>query len=302
MTEVPTLAILLTCFNRRAKTLACLASIEAQDAQVSCRIVLFDDGSTDGTATSVRRHYPEVEILEGKGDAFWSGGMRAAFTAAMRHGADFYLWLNDDVRLAPDALRTLLTTHADLVRQGRPLCLIGGGVADPRDGGTSYAGIIRPWPDQPLRFDRKAPDAAAPVPCDTLVGNVVLVPRLTAETIGGIGRVFRHTLGDLDYGLRVAAAGGWVGLAPGHVGWCERNGRSGHWFNQDLGLVARWRLLPHPLGFPLRPWFHFARRHGGSLWFVFAVLPFWRLVVPVRLARHVDRWRRPLQSREARHA
>lgn len=300
----PSVTAVLACHNRRAKTLACLASLARQEGAYDLRIVLFDDGSTDGTAQAVREAYPGTTILSGDGMAFWAGGMRAAFAAARACRSDFYLWLNDDVVLVPHALESLIATARERERSGDRLALVGGAVADPATGRTTYAGIARLHPCRPLRFTPVPPHPTQPRDCDTLVGNVVLVPRRTAAAIGGIGEAFRHTLGDLDYGLRVTAAGGWVGLAPGHLGTCARDtGGGGRWFDPALPLVRRWRLLGHPLGFPFRPWLHFARRHGGPLWILFLPLPFWRLVVPPRLAHWIDRHRMPsADHRVPRHA
>ena len=298
----PSVTAVLACYNRRAKTLACLASLMRQEGDYDLRIVLFDDGSTDGTAEAVRDAHPGVTILSGNGTAFWAGGMRAAFTAACARPSDFTLWLNDDVVLVPHALRTLVATAAERERGGDRLALVGGAVADPVTGRTTYAGIARLHPGRPLRFTPVSPHPTQPRACDTLVGNIVLVPRQTAAVVGGIGEVYRHTLGDLDYGLRVAGAGGWVGLAPGHLGTCARDtGGGGRWFDPALPLTRRWRLLRHPLGFPLRPWLHFARRHGGPFWMLFLPLPFWRLVVPPQFARLIDRHRAPAVDRRVPH-
>jgi hypothetical protein len=42
------------------------------------------------------------------------------------------------VRLEPHAVRHLLSTHEALMLSGRSLCLVGGAVADPQTGRTSY--------------------------------------------------------------------------------------------------------------------------------------------------------------------
>ena len=296
------IAVIVACHNRRAKTIACLTSLKHQTADVAIRLFLFDDGSTDGTADAVREIWPDATIASGDGSAFWAGGMRVAFDEALRAGADHYLWLNDDVVLAPDGLVRLVDTATLLRRAGHAIHLIGGAVTDPRSGRTSYGGIVRPSPWWPVWFDRLGPDPVRPRRCDTLNGNVVLFPAATVTACGSIDPVYRHTLADLDYGLRVNALGGWVGLAHGHVGTCDVNHGGTRWLNPRLSLRERWRVVGTPLGLPLGPWLHFVRRHGGPVWPLFVALPYWRLFAPPGLAAVYDRWRHPIRRAEGRHA
>lgn len=293
MMDRPAIAVLIACHNRRAKTLACLASLGEQTAAAAFHPIVFDDGSTDGTAEALRRDFPGVEILAGGGTAFWAGGMRTAFDHALERDFDFYLWLNDDVVLQSDAVARLLAAYRERTEAGDRIVLLGGAVADPATRQFAYGGIDRRSPRwAPLRFRSVEPHPSRPQSCDTLNGNVLLIPRVTAQAVGSIGRPFIHDLADLDYGRRVGKAGGWVGLAAGYVGHCASNPGAQRWFDPSMPLAVRWRLLREPLGFPLRPWLHFARTHGGPLWPVFAAMPFWRLVVPGRVSRFVRRARR----------
>ena len=297
MTARPSIAVILACHDRRAKTLACLASVAAQTVDAGVHVVVYDDGSRDGTAEAVRTHHPDAVILQGTGTAFWAGGMRAAFDHALARGFDHYLWLNDDVVLAPNAIARLLAVAREATAAGRRLVLVGGAVADPRTQAFAYGGIER-RSGRALRFIPVRPSQTAPRFCDTLHGNVVLVPAATARALGSIGRAYIHALGDLDYGLRVREAGGAVILAPGYLGWCEANPRASRFFDAGTPLEERWRLLGDPLGFPPRPWLHFARAHGGRFWWIAAARPFWRLLVPARIARRLGR----LRSAHARAA
>ena len=83
---------------------------------VELSICLFDDASSDGTAAAVRDQYPDVRIVEGDGNQFWCGGMRAAMSEAEKRKHDFLLWLNDDVELTDNAIATLLASH-DLAKK-----------------------------------------------------------------------------------------------------------------------------------------------------------------------------------------
>ncbi len=57
--------------------------------------VLVDDASTDGTSDAVRQAYTSSQDFFRR-NLFWNGGMRGAFSEAMKDNPDYYLWLNDD--------------------------------------------------------------------------------------------------------------------------------------------------------------------------------------------------------------
>src|ERR1044072_5261743 len=102
------IAVLLTCFNRKEKTLTCLDALKkaigALSFDVSVAIYLVDDGSTDGTAASVLSRFPEVNLIHGSGNLFWAGGMRLAWETALKAEMDYFLLLNDDTYLYESSL------------------------------------------------------------------------------------------------------------------------------------------------------------------------------------------------------
>src|SRR5262245_41763769 len=99
-------AVLVTCHNRKPKTLGSLAALYGQQLEegVQLDVFLVDDGSSDGTSEAVAVRFPAVHITRGSGDLYWVGGMRAAYEAASRADYDYHLWLNDDTILYPTAI------------------------------------------------------------------------------------------------------------------------------------------------------------------------------------------------------
>jgi len=62
-------------FNRKAETLACLERlVQLKGEAPGLRVVIADDGSTDGTAEAVRAAYPDTVLVTAAG----TGGGRAA--------------------------------------------------------------------------------------------------------------------------------------------------------------------------------------------------------------------------------
>ena len=110
-----TVAVLMTCHNRRETTLRCLRRLEAQQLPEGwgIRTYLVDDGSSDGTSEAVRASHPDVVVLPGSGELYWTGGMVTADRAAMASRPDHLLWLNDDVELTDGAITMLIdSAHA----------------------------------------------------------------------------------------------------------------------------------------------------------------------------------------------
>lgn len=262
--DATTIAALLCCHNRRELTVRCLQSIREQviDDPVCLAVVIFDDGSTDGTAGAIRSTIPEATVIAGDGSAFWARAMANAQDFALESAMpDFLLWLNDDVVLENRALVTLLRTAS-----ARPHAVVVGAFADDESGLLTYSGHARVG-RRPTQVEHVKP-SAVPTPVDTFNGNLVLVPRAVYQRVGKIDGGYAHALGDTDYGYRVKAAGFEVFLAPGLQGFCRANGSKGTWRDRALSRRTRVRLLFSRKGVPFRSFARFQRRHGGRLWIV----------------------------------
>lgn len=283
-----TLCALMSCFNRRDKTLACLATLApGRDALaargVEVQLVLVDDGSTDGTADAVTATYPWVTVVRGPGQLFWCRGMHLAQQHPLARAADFQLWLNDDVLLAPDCLERLLDCEQALRARGDAGVVVGA-TQDARTGLTSYGGERQLSRWRRSRFTLLDP-TGAPQLCDSMNGNIVLVPREVRERVGDLDPAFEHAMGDTDYALRARALGVGVWLAPGFLGTCSDNPRTGTYHDRSLPWSRRWQLMRSRKGLPWRSWLRLMRRHMGLAWPLYFAWPYVRLLL--------ERWRRP---------
>ncbi len=275
-----TIAVIMTCFNRREKTLASLSAFFNQKLppNVVLRVYLVDDGSTDGTSEAVRQSYPTVKLIEGNGSLFWNGGMRRAFAEAIASDPEFYLWLNDDTVLYPDAIAKAISTYQLLQAQGELPSVVIGSTCDPQTHLLTYGGMVQKNWWHPLKFHLLQPNEE-PQRCDTMNGNFVLIPREIAKRVGNLDPNFVHSTGDMDYGLRVKQNGGLVWVVPGYVGTCPVNSLAGDcWADPTLNIWERVKQVNQPKGLPMEEWKVFARRHAGAFWPVYWFLPYLRLV------------------------
>ena len=101
--------ICIPVHNRLQFTLKCLESLARQDYR-SVSIVVCDDGSTDGTAQALAAEYPEVIVLHGDGNLWWTGATNRCIEYVMEHAtdaSDCVVTLNNDLEVSPNYLSSL---------------------------------------------------------------------------------------------------------------------------------------------------------------------------------------------------
>jgi GT2 family glycosyltransferase len=259
------IAVLMTCFNRRQTTLRCLESLYSQQLppNVSFVVFLVDDGCTDQTGAAVREKFPDVTVINGSGNLFWGGGMRLAWDTARAHvDYDYYLWLNDDVELNKTAVLTLINDYQTLFDETGMEALVSGCVYCPETGKTTYSG---------KNGEKRLEPTGAPQPVRHNNGNVVLISRGICCVLGNISKEFTHQMGDSDYGLRCLRAGFGCYVSSRYVGSCGANEKP-VWFDPGIPLKKRLALLHAPTGMKPGERFVFIRRHYSLLKAISAVI------------------------------
>jgi len=263
-----TISVLLTCFNRSRQTLECLRRVALQKlsgATLDCFLV--DDGSNDGTAAAVAREFPEVRILHGDGSLYWCGGMRLAWRTAAAGDPDYYLLLNDDTHLYPDALAELLAVAGSPDQE----IIAVGAICDPVTGAGTYGGRRRK-----TGLVRAAGKAE---PCDTFNGNCVLVSRAVYAKRGVLHDRYTHAMGDFDYGFQATKHGIRVIQSPNYLGTCADNTPAGTWRDRRLTRTQRWKLLGSPKCHPFFEWLEYNRRNSGMKWPLATISPWIRVLL-----------------------
>lgn len=265
------IAVLITCHNRKDITLDCLDHLIKQEESecYKLKVYLVDDGSTDGTSKAVADNYPEVRIIKGDGNLYWCGGMRLAFGKAIKDKFDFYLWLNDDTLLYPNAIRILMNTHLYIKEKEGHEGIITGATQSPITGETTYGGQNTHGLLKLLSFNLISPNGK-PQSCDVINGNCVLIPSAIAEKVGNLDEKFTHGIGDFDYALRAKEQGFTSWVTPDFIGTCSKNLRSGSRVDASIPIKERTKEMTSPTGLPpAREWMFFTRRHGGILWLIY---------------------------------
>lgn len=244
------MAVLMTCHNRVEITLRSLACLAQAMRGMQYDVFLVDDGSTDGTGDRVKAKYPNVNVILGDGNLYWAKGMHLAWqTAAKRCDYDFYLWLNDDLQLKPDAVTGLLADY-EAVKS----VVVGACSEDDTETTCSYG--VSDASDK-----KNLPNGSPQQANGWLNGNLVLVPKSVYNKIGMISTEYSHARADYDYAERLKKANIPFYCSSRYVGACPNDFGSKI---QGKSLIQRMRLLWQPGYWNLHDlWLIKSRYHGN---------------------------------------
>jgi GT2 family glycosyltransferase len=248
------IAVLITCHNRKQKTIQCLEALynNKLSTEFSLDVFLVDDASKDGTSREVAAKFPLVKILNGNGYLYWCRGMHLAWeTASSYYIYDYYLWLNDDTILYPYAIHELLLAYGKVLA----MSIICGSIHS-KDGNFTYGlSQINGEPIMPNNKNLKG----------TFVnGNCVLISKKVYHLVGNLDACFPHAIGDFDYGLRAKKKGVHLLTTAKFIGICEKNERFPLWCYRNTPFTQRLKSLYSPLGNAHPKYFFiYERRHFG---------------------------------------
>jgi GT2 family glycosyltransferase len=252
-------AVLLTCYNRKHKTLTFLHSLidQPEFKNLKADIYLLDDCSTDGTAAAVKDDFPIVNIVNGTGSLFWAGGMLTIWKHAIAQKAyDLFLLFNDDVILQEDSIKRLMATYLRAKNNGTILI---GSTLSSVSNQVSYGGHSLYKLDRAAYYSVK-PDDIETLPCQLGNANIFLVDRCTVERIGLLSNKYTHYLADFDYTITAFRNGVDVLIAPGYYGYCEDD-HGVSWLSGKHSLKKRINYLYSVNGLAYKEYLYYIKKH-----------------------------------------
>jgi len=96
----PRVTIIIPNWNGAHLLPACLDSLRNQTCRES-RVVVVDNGSSDGSCRLLREHYPEVDVIALDQNVGFAAGVNAGIRAC---ASEYVVLLNNDTEVAPDWL------------------------------------------------------------------------------------------------------------------------------------------------------------------------------------------------------
>ena len=194
-------------WNGWPDTVPCLESC-LRASYPGLRLLLVDNGSTDGSEAILRERFPSVELLQTGKNLGFAGGNNAGIRRALADGADLVLLLNNDTEVDPGFVTELVdaaVAHPDagmlcpkILLHDRPDVLwYAGAFFHPWLGWGGHRGYGQP--------DRGQFDRLEETPRPT--GCALLVTQALCDRIGLLREDYFCYVEDLEWGLRAREAG-----------------------------------------------------------------------------------------------
>jgi GT2 family glycosyltransferase len=217
--QSPRIAVIIPTHNRREAVVAVLASLDA-DHYPNKTIFLIDDGSSDGTQEFCRDRFPALQIRRGDGSLWWSGAINLGLEAVREGDFELVLWLNDDNRVEPETLTTMVAA----MRQTGPRAIIAARTRSTASGTDEWVGEPPRWHRDYGRWHSPPLEAEVVSLEHPPGGRGVLIPTACFAELGVIDQAtFPHYWADHDFHYRAMKAGYRYYLATGAVVWNRPN-------------------------------------------------------------------------------
>jgi GT2 family glycosyltransferase len=217
------LAIVSPVHNRRELTLQCLRSLSRIDRTgLEVFIFIVDDGCTDGTREAIEDNFPDVNIVQGTGELWYTAGTNLGVVAALKHKPDYVLCINDDSIFDEKSIQRLIACA-----ERHPRSVIGGlllywdrphRVFQVAPVWNTWKGGWQHWQTQTVWTVPKRPWEV-----DVIVGNCVLYPAAGFEDAGMMNPRISAQYGDSEFTTRLKKRGWRLLVEPRAHVFCQPN-------------------------------------------------------------------------------
>jgi GT2 family glycosyltransferase len=272
------IAIILTSFNRKNKTVSCIKTIMEQaitgNTNIDIELFLCDDCSSDGTKEAIRELFPYVHIVDGTGNLFWSKGMGCAMSEAKKSKPDFYFMVNDDVEFFNNMFSLMIEKY---IYERDGLFAVVGSTMDKSTGCITYGG--QKWNGKYVHdtYEWVLPKKLEQT-CHLANWNCFLIPRRLYDIVGDIDDYYEHSYADYDYSWRMLKKGYKIYVAADYVGICSSNSIVNTWDDKGLSVLKKLKASQKKTGLPIKSRWHYCCKFFG-VWAVYRFLrPYFHIV------------------------
>jgi GT2 family glycosyltransferase len=121
MKNKPQISVIIVSYNVSEFLYQCLLSVIRATVNIECEIFVVDNASVDGSVQMIKKHYPQVSIIENSENV----GFAAANNQAMKlTQGDFLVLLNPDTIVQEDTFSTMISFFENAKDAGIAGCKI----------------------------------------------------------------------------------------------------------------------------------------------------------------------------------
>ena len=245
-------SILFSCYNRLDSTLIFLESLQKAISELenfNFKLLVFDDGD-DKTGQYIKLKFPniKIDVYNGDGSYYWNGGMRHLMENLKPNKIDFFIFLNDDIVLKKDSIKTLFSKYFISSQTKK---IVSGKFISKFSNEYTYG--VRNLNYQIINKSEEG---------FFLNGNLVLFPISVLKDVGLLSDRFCHSLGDWDYGLRLKDKGYKLIMTENTSGFCETNPIPS-WFDPSINILERVNSFRKTKKMNLKEHYYFNKTHFG---------------------------------------
>jgi len=238
----PRVVIVVLNWNGLTDTLACLASLAELDYPER-KVVVVDNGSTDGSVRAIRERFPTVTVLENRENLGYTGGNNVGIRYALERGADYVLLLNNDTEVDPQMLKRLI----EVAESDLSIGVVGPKILYHSEPEMiwSAGGIVVPV-GKPMNLgldERDAGQHDVLREVDWVTGCVLLIRSSVVREIGLLDERFFAYFEENDWCWRVREAGFKIYYVPTARLWHKIQPRHQAVSPRHVYLMTRNRLL-----------------------------------------------------------
>jgi GT2 family glycosyltransferase len=220
----PMVVVVVLNWNGLNETRSCLDAL-GKVTYPKVKVVVVDNGSTDGSVDVLQAEYPQVMLLPLSENVGFAGGNNHGLCHALRQGADYVLLLNNDARIAPDAVDVLVQA-AQMDRQNGIL-----GAIIYRDDDSQHiesaGGWLNLYTGRFRHFETLPANQLYPYEVDIVSGCAMMIRREVMEEVGLLNECYFAYFEDAEWCMRVHRAGYRVVAVPGAQVWHRGSAASG---------------------------------------------------------------------------
>lgn len=199
-------AVVVLCYNGVELTEGCLESIQKQDYS-DLEVILVDNGSKDGTIPIISEKFPRALWIQNGENLGYALGNNKGIEYAFNRGVEAIFLVNNDTRLKPSCISTLMKT----MQNDQGIGILGPMVYTWDENKTiSSAGGRVNWRMAHAENIGMGEIDTGQYPSgevDFLNGCGILVSRKVIEKVGGLDPKFFMYWEETDWCLRVKKAG-----------------------------------------------------------------------------------------------